>query len=672
MPAAKNRIKALVLLMAVAAMPAWGASAADPPPQENSEAAAAAKAAKALEEVQGALAGGDDKKIARNLEALAKSGNAKAQAMIGDLYLEGKGVEANNSMAWHWYKRAAENEDAEGQFKLAELYRLGVGVPFSLAGAAEWYAKAAEKDHLKAQKHLGLLYAGKFGSSKVDKKKAEEWLDMAAKKGDVEAEQALDELYDSGYESPFRQGRTLSVDEADIDTDVGFIHMVITNAINAMIPPNATMKMNGPVRVAEEDQGWFAVSIPDFAFVRSDGSGVSFAESGLKIKPEDGNIKDAHAYRVNVTLPARIRATMVDMNNSRKLVITHNQKRFNGLWHPESNRFAEADIELTNILIKEPEKSLTVAADRFVIAGNRKGASPGTSGGVYRMGIAKIAVTTPGVRLASLESMEITGNIGGFDDKAFTDNIRLISQNAMPKTTSRLSPDASRELTKKMALTALRAAPNMGVDLKLVNLEINDDKGKSVGSLGGLNFSAAWGLEMPYAALSLAYAHNNLKAADSRSQAVAPHDAAVSIKVERLPIEAVLEALFDRQSFSTAGIRSLSAQAGTKIIARADMNAVKAGLTLDGLLKADAASVYGVSGGFDLAVKGIDKIKEAATKDPKNVEPIFLLLTNMLSDLAVAGPGPDGDDTARFHIDITADGKVLINGNDMATAAANK
>lgn len=181
MPVGKSLINKLILSMAVAVMPAWGApvvmAADESPPQEAGEAAPAAKNAKALEEVQGALAGGDAKEVAKKMETLAKSGNAKAQVIIGDFYLEGKGVTANNSIAWHWYKRAAENEDTDGQFKLAELYRMGAGVPFSLPAAAEWYAKAAEKGYLPAQKHLGLLYAGKFGSAGIDKKKAAEWLD---------------------------------------------------------------------------------------------------------------------------------------------------------------------------------------------------------------------------------------------------------------------------------------------------------------------------------------------------------------------------------------------------------------------------------------------------------------------------------------------------------------
>jgi len=80
-------------------------------------------------------------------------------------------------------KEAAEHGHAQAQALLAELYEDGKGVPQNEYTAFRWYEKAAEQGHTLAQNSLGTLFYNGVGVKK-DKRKAHYWFSRAAEKGD--------------------------------------------------------------------------------------------------------------------------------------------------------------------------------------------------------------------------------------------------------------------------------------------------------------------------------------------------------------------------------------------------------------------------------------------------------------------------------------------------------
>ena len=55
----------------------------------------------------------------------AKAGDAVAQRTVGDMYLYGRGVEADYNQATEWYYKAAEQgEDVFLNIELAHLYKV--------------------------------------------------------------------------------------------------------------------------------------------------------------------------------------------------------------------------------------------------------------------------------------------------------------------------------------------------------------------------------------------------------------------------------------------------------------------------------------------------------------------------------------------------------------------
>lgn len=102
-----------------------------------------------------------------HLEALTKgaeNGNTDAQFKLGNLYLNGEGVEQDNFEALRWFTLAAEADNANAQYNIAIMYLNGMGVVKDPAQAVEWFVKAAENGDPPSQYTLAvLLFNGQLG-----------------------------------------------------------------------------------------------------------------------------------------------------------------------------------------------------------------------------------------------------------------------------------------------------------------------------------------------------------------------------------------------------------------------------------------------------------------------------------------------------------------------------
>ena len=114
---------------------------------------------------------------------LAEQGDARAQAMLGNMYFEGWGVPEDDAEAVKWYRKAAEQGHVLAEFKLGVMYRQGVGVAQDFAKAAKWFRTAAEEGHATAQLVLGVMYVLGQGVAQ-DHVQAHMWWSLAASQGE--------------------------------------------------------------------------------------------------------------------------------------------------------------------------------------------------------------------------------------------------------------------------------------------------------------------------------------------------------------------------------------------------------------------------------------------------------------------------------------------------------
>jgi len=112
-----------------------------------------------LETVDRLLANGEEQQAVTELTRLVDDNQADAQERLGDLYITGRAVPLNFSMAWQWYKRAALQGRASAQYKVGYLYQHGIGVVRYIDKATEWYEFAAKQNYFAAQIALAEMLA---------------------------------------------------------------------------------------------------------------------------------------------------------------------------------------------------------------------------------------------------------------------------------------------------------------------------------------------------------------------------------------------------------------------------------------------------------------------------------------------------------------------------------
>jgi TPR repeat protein len=101
-----------------------------------------AKAADLVKE-RAAARRGDPAASLRRTIALAERGNPRAQAVLGFMYANGRGVPQSYDVAVDWYLQSAELGDPTGQYLLGLMYDKGFGVTPNVILAHKWLNLAA-------------------------------------------------------------------------------------------------------------------------------------------------------------------------------------------------------------------------------------------------------------------------------------------------------------------------------------------------------------------------------------------------------------------------------------------------------------------------------------------------------------------------------------------------
>jgi TPR repeat protein len=127
------------------------------------------------------------------LRPLAERSDARAQALVGNMYARGLGVTDDRGEAVRWWRKAAEQGEASAQEELGAAYFFGNGVQPDHSEAAKWFRKAGEQGGIFAQTCLGYLYERGEGVPQ-DYALAHMWLNLATAQGQPVAKTEMDRL----------------------------------------------------------------------------------------------------------------------------------------------------------------------------------------------------------------------------------------------------------------------------------------------------------------------------------------------------------------------------------------------------------------------------------------------------------------------------------------------
>ncbi|MES3007356.1 MAG: tetratricopeptide repeat protein [Pseudomonadota bacterium] len=113
----------------------------------------------------------------------ADAGDSAAQFDMGNRYLVGDGVIADEYEAARWFRKAADQDNNNAQYNLGVMYMQGTGVIADLNEAINWFRRAAELGDPPAQFTMATLYANGKGVPQ-DPVQAHLWFTLAASSGD--------------------------------------------------------------------------------------------------------------------------------------------------------------------------------------------------------------------------------------------------------------------------------------------------------------------------------------------------------------------------------------------------------------------------------------------------------------------------------------------------------
>jgi uncharacterized protein len=123
----------------------------------------------------------------RLLRAEALEGDYEGMNDLGWLWLNGRMLPTDHSLARRLFRLAAASGCSEALFNLAEQHYYGKGVPVDLNLAADYYQQAYSQGIIPAARMLGSLYLELSEHESVNPQLIAEWFRKGAEDGDLDA-----------------------------------------------------------------------------------------------------------------------------------------------------------------------------------------------------------------------------------------------------------------------------------------------------------------------------------------------------------------------------------------------------------------------------------------------------------------------------------------------------
>lgn len=132
------------------------------------------------------------------VRAAADAGVAEAQAVYGQMLLDGAGVAADAPAALGWFARAAAQDHVMAMNMLGRCYDLGWGTAVDKARAASWYRAAALRGLDWAMYNYATLLTLGHGVAQ-DRAMALDWFRRAAAMGNAKAMNFIGSFHEDGW-----------------------------------------------------------------------------------------------------------------------------------------------------------------------------------------------------------------------------------------------------------------------------------------------------------------------------------------------------------------------------------------------------------------------------------------------------------------------------------------
>ena len=449
-------------------------------------------------------------------------------------------------------------------------------------------------------------------------------------------------------------------------------------------PQGVNLRYATPVQVTRSGDG-FDIVIPQIAIDDEDGSSFHVGDVNIYAEPRSDGY-----YDVSVAFADQL--SLLDPGGLVTALITIGDQHLEGIWAPEFEAFVELDAEYRNITGASPEGKKAIELDVISI----RSATVQTGDGLWtsptRFRLAGLRATDPdGEGSFSLEAIDVNAEVEG---------LRLEQQVELAQMMSGELPD----LTPDELAAYPRPFSHAEVEIEVRGIAFSDPSDGTAFELARLTQrSLIRDFDTERATIEFLYDHEGLSVAASPDMPAdfVPRRAVVDVALVGLPSHEFwqiwLEALQQpepapeadgktvgkAEPASTespantpgpddiAGDRLLAAitGAGTEFRIR-DLFIDTPGLVLKaaGIVRAAADALQGATGEVDAELRGLDEmISELAASPPAEGEESPLGMLAFVQMMGVLEfDESTGTSVRRYRIELTPEGSLFINGNDLA------
>ncbi|HYH19311.1 MAG TPA: hypothetical protein VD995_11905 [Azospirillum sp.] len=432
----------------------------------------------------------------------------------------------------------------------------------------------------------------------------------------------------------------------------------------------------------------YQVSLPFLSLVNDDKARLDVGVIRLAVKPlADGN------HQVGIALPPSM--PHFDAKGAPEGAMTIGRQQIFGVWAPRFQTFLSLDaaVGTVGIVNNKGQAKLRLADVAGKVDLKADGAGPNTYSGSSSFTLGGLqAHDEKGVSVANIGTMAIEATYGRLDLERLarlTDPAPPPAPVAAPAPAPRTNPPANGA-PAPAPLPPMPAVPELqglfggaGFTLRLEDIAFTDtDDGSRFGwkqmrMQGGVD-----DLDKPMSRATLGFSQNGLAIEPLPGPGeFMPQSIEFALSMGKVPTAALSQAFASSSvpgldiatAGAAAGFQFLGAlgQAGSEItLDRLSVVTPATAGTLNGQATFTQSAAFGAVGAFSLVMRGLDTAikalqpKRGAKPDPDTQGSIQAL--TMIQALGQQSKDERGQELRTYRIDLTPEGKLLLNGTDLA------
>jgi len=438
------------------------------------------------------------------------------------------------------------------------------------------------------------------------------------------------------------------------------------------------LTIDGRVGVTE-DGGAYRIVLPGLAIAgaQADAGSLDVGDVVIRATPHDDG-----SYAVTATLPKTM--GILDQDGIVRAFVVIGGQRITGLWLPALQTLTRAEAVLDDVWVTEIGGTSRAHMATLAMTADIEERAPGLWDGPSTFRLADLELTAPGEGSLKLAAGKVTTAATG---------MRLDEQaRAVAKIGQSLGDEAGESPPPVEPLVILRLAEksalvfdSMKTEVALSGLAYAPEKGNQGFALDRAEF--AMGIEDLTARLARVrfhYEHDGLALSETGVLGAdyVPRHALFDLVADNVPAEDLRDGLFDYAA--ATAVTGQAAAGGAQLANRMSAAAMDAGtevglkaLTLEapdfslrsqGAFKSDRTAARKVTGWLDTTIRGLDgmvRSLSAATDQAQAAQAVGF--ATFLRSLGAVETDQTGAKVRRYRIEITPEGRMLLNGQDFAT-----